>query len=70
MGCFDFLCIRCPKCHGVIEFQSKAGACGQYRYPLSNAPSKILTDLNGKSKTCKDCGKLVTIRAKTIGYVE
>ncbi len=27
MSMFDTVLVKCPKCHSIIEFQSKAGSC-------------------------------------------
>ncbi len=69
MGMFDSLWVKCPKCKREIEFQSKAGECLLWNYNISDVPGEIIASLNGESETC-ECGHTVTIRSKTIGFIE
>ena len=57
MGMFDSVVTRCPKCHGDIEYQSKAGDCLLRTYDLDDVPVAIGIDINGDVSCCNDCGE-------------
>ena len=57
MGMFDSLYVECPECCTQVEFQSKSGECILARYTPDNIPLKILTDLDGQSRSCPKCGR-------------
>jgi hypothetical protein len=73
MGMFDRVNVTCPRCGGLVEFQSKAGACVLADYGPGNAPPAIMEDLDGEVGHCEDCGtshllkiEEVTVRRLTI----
>lgn len=69
MGMFDRVWVRCPKCGGNIEFQSKAGDCCLDSYTFPEAPATILGDLDGQTARC-ECGHSVTVRTQCIATLE
>ena len=60
MGMFDSVFVACPKCHKVMEFQSKAGECDLKRYRSDSVPPEIAIDLAGEQQEC-ECGSFVKL---------
>lgn len=61
MGMFDSVFVRCPKCGGDVEFQSKAGPCELRRYSADSVPPEIAESITGDVSSCS-CGERLKIR--------
>ena len=56
MGMYDTVLIKCPKCDGDIEFQSKAGKCLLSTYTLRDAPEELIDDIIDEGSVwCCNC---------------
>lgn len=61
MGMFDTVCVDCPKCNAVIEFQSKVGPCELKRYHVSSVPFVVAADISNTIEFCSVCETAVTV---------
>lgn len=61
MGVYDTVHANCPACNEQVEFQSKAGKCSLAGYSTASVPMDIASDLDGETKLCPKCDKVVKI---------
>jgi len=64
MGMFDEVIYPCTEedCDGVVEWQSKAGACDLKIYTFDCVAPEVAIDIDGETQCCRKCGKAYTIR--------
>jgi hypothetical protein len=70
MGMFDSLYVKCPSCGEQVEFQSKRGACGLYRYNIYDVPIEIAVDLKNETQQCDNCKNFVTLKVQTMALIQ
>lgn len=63
MGMFDNVIAECPKCHGQIYWQSKAGDCELESFEIDSVPMAIAVDINNYSSWCERCETQYVITA-------
>jgi len=56
MGMFDSVIVQCANCNGLLEFQSKQGACLLEQFLINNVPPEIARDIEGHIEICELCG--------------
>ncbi len=64
MGMFDRVYFSCPhdECDGLVEFQSKAGACILETISPSEVPPAIALDIVDDTEECPKCERPVKVR--------
>jgi hypothetical protein len=53
MGVYNTILVECPKCHEILEFQTKSGSCCLKTFSLQDAPDHDMLDVNRHAPT--DC---------------
>ncbi len=63
MGMFDTVVAVCPRCSGIVRFQSKAGECEMREYSVDRVPVPIANSLHGSTEKCDECSYAWTLNS-------